>query len=209
MIVLAIGAHFDDVELGCGGTLLKHKQRGDEIHIVVMTHSGYSSAVKSFVRDRDEALKEGQKSADHLNAKLHCLEMEPVKIFPTEQGIIHLEGIIGKINPNVVYTHQPSDSNADHAAIGYMSMRACRKCDKVVLYRSNWYIMDDTKQDNYYVDISQFIDEKELLIRYFESEMRQVNYSWIDFVRKQNSAAGAKIGVEYAETFHAMKIVER
>jgi LmbE family N-acetylglucosaminyl deacetylase len=209
MVVLSIGAHFDDVELGCGGTLLKHSHRKDEIHIIVVTHSGYTSKTKSIVRSSQEAFEEGKRSARHLNAYLHCLDLEPITILPTEQNIINLEEQILSVKPDIVYTHQPNDSNADHAAVGYMSMRACRKCDRVLLYRSNWYILDDSKPDNYYVDISDYMDEKEELIRYFESEMRVVNYSWIDFVKKQNCAAGAKIGARYAETFHAMKFVER
>jgi LmbE family N-acetylglucosaminyl deacetylase len=209
MIILAIGAHFDDVELGCGGTLLKHNRRDDELHILVVTHSGYTSKVKAIVRSKTEALEEGKRSAAHLKARLHCLNLEPINILPTEQNIIDLEERILSIRPDIVYTHQPNDSNADHAAVGYMSMRACRKCDRVLLYRSNWYILDDSRPDNYYVDITEYMGEKESLIRYFDSEMRNVNYSWVDFVKKQNCASGAKIGVGYAETFHAMKIVER
>jgi LmbE family N-acetylglucosaminyl deacetylase len=114
--------------------------------------------------------------------------------------------MVNRIKPDYVYTHQPNDSHADHAAVGYVSMRACRKCDRVLLYRSNWYIMDNTQDDNYYVNISDFIDDKIKLIRFFESEMKNTNYSWIDFVKKQNSAAGAKVNVPYAETFHLVKM---
>ena len=69
--------------------------------------------------------------------------------------------------------------------------------------------MDNTPDDNYYVNISDFVDEKVKLLNFFESEMKNVNGSWIDFVKKQNSAAGAKVNVAYAETFHMVKMFIR
>lgn len=206
MRVLAIGAHFDDIELGCGGTLLKHRERGDDIYLLVATHSGYRSLTKNLIRLKEDARAEGEKSAKFLKAKLICCEKEPCVLIPTEQLVSEIEEIINEIKPDRVYTHQPDDSHADHAALGFISIRACRKCDEVFFYRSNWYIMDNAQGENYYVDISAHMEQKIILLNYFESEMKSVNYSWIDFVKKQNGAAGAKVGVEYAETFNAVKI---
>jgi LmbE family N-acetylglucosaminyl deacetylase len=206
MRVLAIGAHFDDIELGCGGTLLKHRERGDDIHLLVVTHSGYQSLTKNLIRSKEEARAEGEQSAKFFKAKLICCEKEPCVLIPTEGLVSEIEEIVNEIKPDRVYTHQPNDSHADHASLGFVSIRACRKCDEVFFYRSNWYIMDSVQGDNYYVDISAHMEEKIMLLNLFESEMKNVNYSWIDFVRKQNGAAGAKVGVEYAETFNAVKI---
>lgn len=208
MKVLAIGAHFDDIELGCSGTLLKHKENSDELYLLVITHSGYSKG-DEFLRSSDEAKKEGTKSAEQLGAELICLDKEPLVLVPTESFVLDIEAIINEINPDRVYTHQPTDTHGDHAAVGIASLRACRKCPEVFLYRSNWYIMDSSPNDNFYVDISNYIDSKISLIKNFESEMRKVNYTWLEFVKKQNEAAGAKINVQYAETFHIVKMFWR
>lgn len=209
MKILAIGAHFDDVELGCGGTLLKHKDMGDELHILVITHSGYESPSKGLCRKVEDARAEGEKSAKSLGAKLTCCNKECAVLVPSEKLVFEIEDIVNKIKPDRVYTHQPEDFHADHAAVGSVSMRACRKCDEVLLYRSNWYVMDNMPNDNYYVDISNYIDKKIELIKLFDSEMKNVNYSWIDFIKKQNYAAGAKANAAYAETFRVMKIFWR
>ncbi|MDD5006002.1 MAG: PIG-L family deacetylase [Candidatus Omnitrophica bacterium] len=206
MKILAIGAHFDDVELGCGGSLLKHRDKGDEIYIIVVTNSGYTSATKGLYRKAEEAKSEGEKSAKFLGAKLICCDKEPITLVATEKLVLEIEEIVSRINPDRVYTHQPNDFHADHAVVGYVSMRACRKCDEVLLYRSNWYIMGNSQEDNYYVNISEYIDKKVELLRLFESEMKNVNYSWIDFVKKQNSSDGAKVNVSYAETFRIAKM---
>ena len=209
MKVLAIGAHCDDVELGCGGALLRHRDAGDEIDIVVITHSGYTSNNKKLVRIKEIAIQEGKQSADILRAKFICLEKEPLTLIPNEKFVLELEEVINKINPDRVYVHRPSDTHSDHASVGYIALRAARKCDSVFLYRSNWYIMDNDFEDRYYVDISDYIEQKKDLIAVFESELKMVNYSWIDFVIKQNSAAGAKIGVAFAETYQMVKMVWR
>lgn len=209
MKILAIGAHFDDVELGCGGTLLKHKERGDDISIIVITHSGYESPTTNSVRSKDQAKLEGEKCAKMLGASLICCDKEPTVLVPTEKFVLEVEHIVSKIKPDRVYTHRPNDSHADHAAVGYVSLRACRKCDEILLYRSNWFVTDGTQEDNFYVDISPFMEQKINLIRVYESEMKKVNYSWIDFVKKQNYATGAKVGVKFAETFHFVKMFWR
>ncbi|HNX82023.1 MAG TPA: PIG-L family deacetylase [Candidatus Omnitrophota bacterium] len=209
MKILAIGAHFDDVELGCGGTLIKHMKRGDDITVLVITHSGYTSATKKLSRKAEEAHKEGLKSATCLKARLITLNKEPIILTPTEKLVLEIEEIVNKVRPDRVYTHQPEDSHGDHAAVGYVSLRACRKCNEVLLYRSNWYVMDNIQDDNYYVDISGSIEKKISLLKMFTSEMKNVNYSWIDFVKKQNSASGAKVGVQYAETFRIAKMFHR
>lgn len=209
MRVLAIGAHFDDVEIGCGGTLLKHKNDGDEIYILVVTDSGYESPTKHFNRAPEEAKREGARSAHYLNAQLLCCDEKATVLIPTEKLALEMEHIVNDIKPHIVYTHQANDGHADHAAVGYVSMRASRKCDTVLQYRSNWYIMDNCQDDNYYVDISDVMDEKIKLLNFFESEMKFFNGSWIDFVKKQNGAAGAKVNVAYAETFRLVKMFVR
>lgn len=206
MKILAIGAHFDDIELGCGGTLLRHKKEDDDISLLVVTHSGYQSVTKNIVRKKEDAKSEGQKSAKYLGARLISMDKDPLVLVPSEKFVLEMDEIVNKIKPDRVYTHRPNDNHADHAAVGYVSVRACRKCPEVLWYRSNWYIGDEIQDDNYYVDISDVMDDKMKLLKFFESEMKNVNHSWIDFTAKQNSASGAKISVEYAETFRVQKM---
>jgi LmbE family N-acetylglucosaminyl deacetylase len=206
MKILAIGAHFDDIELGCGGTLIKHREKGDEIYLLVVTHSAYESSTKGIKREKAIARAEGERSARILEATLICCDKEPITLVSTEKLVLEIEEIVDRLKPDRVYTHQPNDSHADHAAIGFVSMRACRKCDEVFLYRSTWYIMDNAQDDNYYSDISDYIEQKVELLNLFESEMKNVNYSWIDFVKKQNMACGAKVNVNYAESFRIVKM---
>ena len=58
--IMAIGAHPDDIEFGCGGTLLKHKQNGDFVVYVCMTSTVSTDGVTGKVlrtKDAREGLK--------------------------------------------------------------------------------------------------------------------------------------------------------
>lgn len=79
--VLAVGAHFDDVELGCGGTLANHVDQGDEVTVFVATHSGYSDPNQREIRSKDVARNEGVKGAEILGFDLLCGEWETKLIF--------------------------------------------------------------------------------------------------------------------------------
>ena len=57
--ILAIGAHSDDVEFGCGGTLTKHVQNGDRVHILIMSngdikHSVTGESIRTIQETNDE-----------------------------------------------------------------------------------------------------------------------------------------------------------
>ena len=63
MRILAIGAHFDDVELGCGGAVARHTKGGDDVVIYVATNSGYTDYAQRVIRKPKIALAEGKKAA--------------------------------------------------------------------------------------------------------------------------------------------------
>ena len=60
MNVLAIGAHYDDIEIGCGGTIARHVQNGDNVVFLTISHSGYESIEGQKIRDAKIAKKESE-----------------------------------------------------------------------------------------------------------------------------------------------------
>lgn len=81
MNILAMGAHFDDVELGCGASLKKLRDEGHTLYIFVGTSSGFVSA-SSFqpLRSGEQARAEGQLAADALGAELICGDFSTFEI---------------------------------------------------------------------------------------------------------------------------------
>ena len=69
MNVLAIGAHFDDVELGCGGTLARHVHNGDDVYVYIATVSGFTNQYNEAVRSNEIARREGEAAMRILGVK--------------------------------------------------------------------------------------------------------------------------------------------
>ena len=86
MNVLAVGAHFDDVELGCSGTLIKHVNQGNRVIIMVVTNSQFEDKDGCVVRAKETALAEGTKSAELIGAELICLDYDTLYV-PFDEGL--------------------------------------------------------------------------------------------------------------------------
>lgn len=210
MKILAIGAHFDDVEIGCGGTLLKRRlENGDSITILTVTSSEYTSPENGATRKPEVARKEAEDAARIIGAELICMDKEPLTLIHTEQLAHELNHVVQDISPDLVLTHWGGDFHSDHAAVSQSSVRAARHVGTILLYRSNWYHTETKFIGNYYVDISSYLDKKLDVIRVYDSVLKQVNYSWLDFIRQQNRFMGMKVGVDAAESFRCIKYLER
>ena len=79
--ILAIGAHFDDIELGCGGSLAKHTKEGDDVYAYVATLSGFSNPFSKSIRKNEIAKKEGINAMKILGIKkLYTGKFETLKV---------------------------------------------------------------------------------------------------------------------------------
>ena len=208
MKILAIGAHFDDVEIGCGGTLLKRVAQGDEIFILTITDSEYTLPNNEFCRPADIARAEAEIAAKMIGAELICLGKPSLNLLHNEEFSYEFDKVIKDINPDLILTHWGGDFHSDHAAVSLSSIRAARHSGTILMYRSNWYSTEDEFRGNYYVNISPYIEKKLEIIKVYKSVLEPVNYSWIDFIKKQNQYEGMKLGVSAAECFSCIKLVE-
>jgi LmbE family N-acetylglucosaminyl deacetylase len=206
MNVLAIGAHFDDIELGCGGALIKHKQRGDTVTVYVATRSGYKSPDQTVVRSDEVALAEGQEAIrrmgldDLINGPFATLEIEFVDALNVE-----ILEIVQSRKIDMAYTHWTGDVHHDHQAVARASLHSCRHVNRLLMYRSNWYPSPYDFRGTFYVDITRQWETKEHAIRAHESEIRRTHERWIQFFRNEALNAGQRMGVEMAEVFEVVK----
>ena len=68
-VIVAIGAHLDDIELAAGGTLAKAIRDGHDVHMIVMSQSGYEDYNGKVMRTNETAVQEGQNAAKVLGVK--------------------------------------------------------------------------------------------------------------------------------------------
>ena len=209
MKILAIGAHFDDVELGCGGSLLKWKAQGHRIAVFVATRSGYRDAKGRVVRTDRVARSEGVKAAKVLGARLYEGGFPTFEIKFAEPLNHKILAVLGEVNPDLVLTHWTGDTHHDHRELARATLHCCRHVRRVLLYRSNWYESGTRFKPRFYLDISSTLEKKIRLIRLHKSEFSRTRGDWEKFVRAEASLAGLKAGCDYAERFEALKWLER
>lgn len=209
MNVLAIGAHFDDIELGCGGSLAKHISCGDKVYAYVVTLSGYSNPGNQVVRSNETAMDEGKKAMEILGVDLICGQFKTLEVEFTEAINQQIINIVEEKKIEKVYTHWIGDIHHDHQAVAKASLHSCRHVPSMLMYRSNWFHSNLDFRGNFYIDITDYWDRKEAALMSHESELQRTAYKWLSFFKNEAENAGQRIGVKYAEVYEVVKWLER
>ena len=205
MNVLAIGAHFDDIELGCGGALAKHLANGDNVYAYVATKSGFTNHQNIVIRSNEVADKEGENAMNILGVTLIKGNFDALKIEFTDELNIDILKIVEDKKIDLVYSHWTGDIHHDHQAVAKASLHSCRHVPRQLMYRSNWYHSNLEFKGNFYVDISDFWEIKKKSIEAHQSEMERTGKKWIEFFHNEAKNAGQRIEVKYAEVFEVIK----
>ena len=208
MNILAIGAHYDDIELGCGGALAKHVDAGDMVYAYVATLSGFKNLQNDDVRTNEVALAEGKKAMKILGANLLPGTFKTLELEFEEALNIEILSIVEEQNIEKVYTHWVGDIHHDHSALAKASLHSCRHVPRMLMYRSNWYHSNLHFRGNFYVDITDYFETKVEAINAHQSELERTHKKWIQFFQNEAENAGQRIGVKYAEVFEVVKWLE-
>lgn len=161
MNVLAIGAHPDDVEIGCGGALLAHREAGDQLTVLVMTEGSNIPGSNPRVREQEDA-------ATLLGAELIWGGFADGFVPDSKEAVDVVQAAIARSSPDVVYTHGPRDTHQDHRATGLASIAASRKVSQVLCYEAPTAI---AFSPNFFVNIDGLVEAKLDLIRCHMSQV--------------------------------------
>ena len=218
--ILVVAAHPDDEVLGCGGTIARHADSGDQVHVLIVAE-GATSRLKS--RDRklveDELLslaQAAQISGSILGAAgVELLDLPDNRLDSLDRLdlIQRIEERIRFYQPACVYVHHNGDVNVDHRRLHEAVVTACRPVPGNVVKRVLSYEVPSSTewqppgsapafQPNWFVDISdQWLRKREALAAY-ASEMRPWPHARsITAVEHLARWRGAQVGVEAAEAF--------
>jgi LmbE family N-acetylglucosaminyl deacetylase len=206
MNVLAIGAHFDDIELGCGGALAKDVRQGNTVYVFIASNSGFVNPDNVTVRSSDTAFTDAQRAMQILGiAELICGGFGTFEVEFAESLNIKLLRIIEEKKISKVYTHWTGDVHHDHQAVAKATIHCCRHVPRVLMYRSNWYESGTQFQGRFYVDITETWEIKEKALLAYDSEMERTGRKWLHYFKKEAENAGQRLGVRYAEAFELVK----
>lgn len=216
--VLIIAVHPDDETLGCGGTLLKHKSNGDEIHWVIATDIKVSQGFKKEVVDnREKEIEEVKNLYDFDSVNRLGLSTMKVDEHNMSELIERLSKVINDVQPNIIYLPFKSDVHSDHRHI-FDAAYSCTKSFRYPFIKKIYMVetlsetefSPSTKEDafvpNVFVDISRFMDKKIEIMKIFESEMAEHPFPRSERnLRALATLRGATAGCEYAESFVLLK----
>lgn len=165
MNILAIGAHPDDIELGCGGLLLKAVREGHKIYMYTLTRGAASGDPAQRTCEQIEAAK-------FIGAdSLWIDSFEDTKLSMNIELIRRIESVINYSHPDVVYTHPLEDTHHDHRAVAEATIEAGRFVPNILSYEMP--VTKDFRPQVYY-DISDVIDDKIELLSVFSSQQHKM-----------------------------------
>lgn len=209
MNVLAVGSHFNNIEIGCGGALLKHKQKGDHITLFVAATSGILNSERQEVRKDDIVFQDAQEAAEMLGGKLICGGFETLRLEFEDNLNAKLVHMIEKQKFDLIYTHFPGDVQHDHRSLARAAIHAGRHVPGILGYRCTWYQSETPFSPNFFVDISDVWEKKEEIMRLYRSDSGRVKENKIAYFKNDAENNGRQNGVSYAEGFQVIKWLER
>jgi len=223
-IVLSIGAHPDDAEFFCTGTLALLEKKGWQVHIATMT-PGDGGTVK-YSREEISRIRraEAAKSAGILNGSYHCLESSDIFIMYDRSALTKAIELVRKVRPTIVFTTSPMDYMVDHEMASKIAQTACFACGVVNIETAGaepfepvpyLYYMDPVEgKDNLgtkikagtIVDISSVMDVKEKMLCCHESQRNWLleHHGIDDYViamKRLGEERGKEINSQFAEGF--------
>jgi len=199
-VILAIGAHPDDIELGCGGVIKRHILMGDDVHYIVATNGEKGgNEQKRIIEAKKAAKMMGTKSIEFLN-------LPDTLILHDGNTVERLDNVIKKRSPSIVYVHSLNDYHQDHSNIAKSAISASRNMrNSILCYEAPSTTLEFTPIA--FKNISKTFKDKIECINQFVSQERK------DYVERQSiidlaKFRGKTINVEYAEAFEVVRLIE-
>lgn len=217
--VLCVAVHADDETLGCGGTILKHKAQGDEIHWLLLTgptENHPSNFKQEFIDNRARMVSEvasayGYDSFDYLalpTQLLHTLDLRDI--------IKRISEVMKRIRPNIIYMMFAEDVHSDHR-VAFDAVYSCTKSFRYP-FIERIYMMETLSETefapaisgrsflpNVYVDISVFLDRKLEIMQMYPKEIMEDPFPRsLSSIRALARIRGSRAGVMYAEAFQLL-----
>lgn len=201
MNILALGAHPDDIEYGCGGTLLKLAKNGADIYFMVLTKGEFGGDPDIRQKEQEEAMKLMSVKEVYWGG---CIDTE----LPNERIIItKIDKVIEEVNPDEVYVNYYQDIHQDHRTLAECALAATRYVRKVLFYED--YTSVNFEPD-IFVDIGEVLEEKQKLMQVFTSQVQKAYPTKLDMVESVKATAnfrGFQGKVKYAEGFKAFRFL--
>ncbi len=219
--ILAFGAHPDDVELGCSGTIAKEVSLGKKVGIIDLTRGELGTRGSVEIRNSESA-----KASENLGVSVReNLDMRDGFFINDEAHQLKIIEILRKYRPEIVLCNAITDRHIDHGKGSKLVSDACFLSGLIKIEtelngkkQQAWrpkvvyhYIQWQNIEPNFVVDISEFMDKKMDSVLAYGSQFYDPNSkepvspitskNFLDSVKYRAQDLGRLVGVEYAEGF--------
>ena len=173
-VVLAVGAHPDDVEIGIGGILLRHASQGHQVNVLTLT----GGEAGGTVADR---AAESAHAADLLGARLIHAALTDTSVSEGGPTIRTILEVVQEVRPSTVYTHTIRDVHQDHRNAHSATMVAARGIPRVFCYQAPSTTVEF--QPTRFVAIDEFLEGKLEVIQAYTSQVKIRDYLDAELLR--------------------------
>lgn len=214
--VLFVAVHPDDETLGCGGTILKHKELGDDVYWMIVTtienHPSGRWSDEEVIKRKDTinrvAAEYGFNKVYQMGYPTICMDKQDLGSLVYDFGVA-----LDEIKPDVVYMMFQNDVHSDHR-VSFEALYGCLKSfrrpyiQRILMFEamSETEFAVATPQNsflpNVYIDITKFINKKLMIMELYGSEVMEMPYPRsLSSIQALARFRGSRAGVEYAEAF--------
>ncbi|MFQ5848668.1 MAG: PIG-L deacetylase family protein [Candidatus Methylomirabilales bacterium] len=200
MRILAIGSHPDDIEFGCGGTLIKYGLKGHEIYLLVMTDGAMGGDAVARRREQEEAGRV-------LGAReLFWGGYQDTEVFNDRDLIAKIEALLSRINPDLIFVHWGDDTHQDHRHLSTSVASASRYTRNVLLYEGP---TSANFTPSVFVDIYAVFERKLQALKAHASQIAKTGVEELSILNLAQAAAhfrGVQGRVRNAEGFVPLRL---
>lgn len=218
--VLVVAPHLDDEALGCGGAIIRHVERGDEVSVCVVAHRVYAHKLdKAKMEIQLEHARAAKQALGYANFHFFDLDDERLDLC-VQDIIIPLEECFAKTQPELVYSPFRNDNNQDHRAVAEAVQVALRpfasSCMKKWLMYETPSSTDQASPagimpfaPNSYINIESVIERKLAAVACYETEAHRYPHPRSPEALKAIAMKrGIEAGIGYAEAFMLARELE-
>ncbi len=209
--ILLIGAHYDDIELGVGGTAARLAAEGKQVYKLILTDNFVEKSAFNKYTDPKSSEKDSKKACDILGIReVKSIEKaQNCNLVYNTRLMQQIEKVIMQYNIDTVFMHSEYDMNMDHIEAARICKVAARHVDNLYIYRSNIYITETQFIPKIFFDISDYIEQKKkALAAYGDEHQRSMaggQNKLFENVIYQNKIWGYAVDKMYAEGFEVIK----
>ncbi len=211
--ILVIAPHPDDETIGCGGTLLRHRDNGDEISCAVMTklRSG-PQADEELVKIKQQEIEKVKKIYQFKFYK--ALDYQPSELDkqPFNSLVSEVSNLFSKVQPEIIYIPYTNDVHTDHQVVSKAVISSSKWFRSNSIKEINMYeTLSETNFDflsknafnpNFFVEITNYLEKKLEICRCYKTEFKKHPFPRSEeSIRSLAKLRGSQSGYDSAESF--------